>query len=494
MQAHRRQFVIGPEPVAPDETWASIAIGEGVHLSFQEALPVTQVRDREGADWSLLGIALQSDPNRPSPPDEIASVRSHEVDALTATWSGRWGLIGRGVLRPDACLFGCYYGRDPEGRLLASSSPALLRALLPGGDESPVLDAHIGMDWYPPPASRFSNIKRLLPSQVLAYTDAADPVAHRPLLSRPFEADYEDTLSFVETAFRTILRNVASLGRPTRLSLTGGHDTRVLLAAATRESFELTTFTWDIPGMSRADRVLPPLLARDAGASHRFIRRRRFDEEHLRMLDEHTALHTVDLDRELVPWGQYEELPAGAVVLLGNLFAIGAAYFYARLPARPTSVAASVAEAFGFGEHHAGSRAHREGMNEWADWIGSHPEPEMDWRDRFCWEQWGTGWAGAAEQGTEVVDVDCISPMNCEAIIAAVLGLDPARRYGKRWQIDLTYRLAPSLADHPYYLGGSLRTRFGWAASGLRHHPSKLRFVSGRTRSLAARTLRRPAP
>ena len=494
MKAHRRQFVIGPAPVAPDETWASTELGEGVHLSFQEALPVMHVRDRDGTDWYLLGIALQSDPNRPSPLDEITAAGSNEVDALATTWSGRWGLIGRGVLRPDACLFGCYYGRDPEGRLLVSSSPALLRALLPGGDESPVLDAHVGMDWYPPPASRFSNVKRLLPSQVLAYTDPGDPVAHRRLLRQPFEADYEATLAFVETAIRTVLRNAASLGRPIRLSLTGGHDTRVLLAAATRERFDYTTFTWDIPGMSPADRVLPPLLARDAGVSHRFIARRRFDEGHLRMLDEHTALHTVDLDRELVPWGQYEELPADAVVLLGNLFAIGATYFYTRLPARPASVATSVAEAFGFEEHHAGSRAHREGMDEWADWIESYPEPAMDWRDRFFWEQWGTGWAGAAEQGTEVVDLDCISPMNCEAIIAAVLGLDPSRRYGKRWQVDLTYRLAPSLADHPYYLGGSLRTRFGWAASGLRHHPSKLRFLAGRTRSLVARALSRSAP
>ena len=480
--------------VAPDETWTSIAIGEGVHLSFQEALPVTHVRDRDGIDWYLLGIALQSDPDRPSPPDEIASVRSDEVDALTATWSGRWGLIGRGLLRPDACLFGCYYGLDPNGRLLASSSPALLRALLPGGDESPVLDAHIGMDWYPPPSSRFSNIKRLLPSQVLAYSNPADPVAPRRLLSRPFEGDYEDTLGFVETAFRTVLRNVASLGRPVEVSLTGGHDTRVLLAAATRESFEFTTFTWDVPGMSRADRVLPPLLARDAGVPHRFIRRRRFDEEHLLMLDEHTALHTVDLDRELVPWGQYEELPAGCVVTLGNLFAIGAMYFYTRLPARPASVTDSVAEAFDFGGQHAGSRAHREGIDEWARWMDSHWEPAIDWRDRFFWEQWGTGWAGAAEQGTEVVDLDCISPMNCEAIIAAVLGLDPSRRYGKRWQVDLTYRMAPSLADHPYYLGGSLRTRVGWAASGFRHHPSKVRFVTGRTRSLAARALSPSAP
>ena len=89
-----------------------------------------------------------------------------------------------------------------------------------------------------------------------------------------------------------------------------------------------------------------PLLARDAGVPHRIIKRRDFNEDHLRAFDQHTGLQTADLDRELIPWGQYAQLPGNAIVLLGNVFSLGALYFYTKLPAHPDSVAESVGPAY----------------------------------------------------------------------------------------------------------------------------------------------------
>ncbi len=460
-----------------------------MHLSYHRALPVAETRDRDGSVWYLLGIAVQSDPVRASPLDEIASARSHEIDELTSTWSGRWALVGGGLLRTDAALFGCYYTRNPrDGRLFVSSSAALLREHVGGGDASPPLHYQTGMEWYPPPASRFAGIHCLLPSQTLAYTDDQQPVRHRPLVRHRVEAPYDETLACLEASFRTILRNLARTGAPLWLSLTGGYDTRVLLAAMWREKLDFTTFTWDTPGMSKADRTLPPLLARDVGVPHRILKRQHFNEQRLRTFEEHTALHTADLDRELISWGQYDELPVDAIVLLGNVFSLGALYFYAKLPPHPDSVAESIVHAYGFAEHHADSPAHHHGIREWGEWIEAHPEPGMDWRDRFFWEQWKGGWCAACEQGTDLLEVELFSPANCESVMAAMLQIDPAKRYGKRWQVDLTYRMAPFLTDHPYHLGGPVVARFRWGASGWIHHPSKRRFATGRMRSLAART------
>jgi hypothetical protein len=493
IRAHRRQFLIGPAPVLVDEDWTSVAIGEGFYLSYHQALPVAVLRDREGGAWYLLGIAVQAHPARAAPSEEISAAFSAEVDALPLTWSGRWVLLGDGTLRTDSGgLYGCFYTRNPnDGRLLVSSSAALLHDQLGKGDASPPLHYQTGMEWYPPPASRFAGIRRLLPSQTLAYSDEHDPVRYRPLVAQGVETGYGETLSHIERSLRTAVRNLAAAGRPLLLGLTGGFDTRVLLAAMLRESLDFTTFTWDIPGMSRADRVLPPLLARDAGIPHRFIKRRQFNEEHLRIVDEHTALHTVDRDRELIPWGQYTAL-AGTTVIAGNLFTLGALYFHWKLPASPHSVAESIEHAYRFAEHHADSRAHRDGIREWAGWIEAHPEPTMDWRDRFFWEQWGSGWGAACEQAEDLVDFECVSPVNCESALAAILRIDRAKRHGKRWQVDLTYRMAPFLTDHPYHLGGPLVARFRSSASGWVHHPSKRRFATGRMRSLAAR-VRAPA-
>jgi hypothetical protein len=486
---HRRQFFIGPRPLAPDETWSSLRLGEGLRLSYQQALPVAEARDGEGASWYLLGIALQTDAERPDPLDEIGVTPTNRVEALTSTWSGRWALLGQGVLRTDACLFGCYYARDPEsGGLVASSSPALLEQHVGAGEASPPLAYQVGMEWYPPPASRFERIRRLLPSQILLLSGGEPTVRPRPLVRQPFVGTYDETLAFLEGSFRTALRRVAELGPQVRLSLTGGYDTRVLLAAMWREGLAFPTFTWDIDGMTEADRNLPPVLARDAGVSHRVVGRREFDEDRLRLFEEHTAFHTADLDRELVPWGQYDELTPDVTILLGNLFAVGAAYFHEKLPPRPDSVADTVERAFSFGRKHPGSPAHPNGIREWAAWIEAHPEESLDWRDRFLWEQWMAGWCAACEQGADFVDVDFISPANCESMLGAMLNIDTSKRRGKRWQVDLTYRMAPSLADHPYDLGGSLVGRARREVAALRHHPSKPRFLAGRTRSLAVRS------
>jgi hypothetical protein len=254
-----------------------------------------------------------------------------------------------------------------------------------------------------------------------------------------------------------------------------------------REGLEFTTFTFDVLGMSTADRVLPPLLASDAGVPHRLVDRQRFDEERLRTFDEHTALHTMDRDRELYAWGQWAQLPPDAIVIRANLFELGALYYHAKLPAYTDSVAESIENAFGFAQHHASSPAHWDGVRDWVEWIEAHPEPAIDWRDRFYWEQRGAGWAGALAQSLDLTQCESVNPVNCESLIASMLQIDRAKRHGKRWEVDLAYRMAPFLTDHPYALGGPLAARLRRSASAWIHHPSKRRFATGHLRSLATR-------
>ena len=336
MSVHRRQFALGSAPVAVDSSWVSVAIGDGSYLSYSRALPVAVARDRDGCVWYLLGLVVETDPTKPRPPEQIATASTGEVDTLHSTWCGRWALVGGGALRTDASgLLGCFYGRDRDGKLLVSSSAALLHAQL-GGSPSPPLRHGVGMDWYPPPASRFSGVRRLLPSQTLVLGDQDWPVRPRPLMAhRRVEQPYEETLVDLETSLRTALRNLASIGRPLWLALTGGYDSRLLLAAMLRERLDFSTFTFDNPGMSRTDRMLPRLLARDADVPHRMIKRERFDEAQLRTVNEHTALHTTDRDRELHAWDHWRQLPHDAIVIGGNLFELGALYYHAKLPANP---------------------------------------------------------------------------------------------------------------------------------------------------------------
>ena len=79
-------------------------------------------RRRVASSWH--GVAEQSRAATSGRRDRLVADerrRRTHVDLV-----GRWVLLGDGILRPDS-LFSCYYARDPgSGRLLVSSSPALL--------------------------------------------------------------------------------------------------------------------------------------------------------------------------------------------------------------------------------------------------------------------------------------------------------------------------------------------------------------------------------
>lgn len=60
------------------------------------------------------------------PLDGIAATLSDAVPDLYASWAGRWVLIGRDQVHMDAGgLLGCFYGKMPDNRIWASSSPGL---------------------------------------------------------------------------------------------------------------------------------------------------------------------------------------------------------------------------------------------------------------------------------------------------------------------------------------------------------------------------------
>ena len=76
---HRRQFVIGPEPIKYRENWKSVKLDQSCYLSHCPTLPVKTVTDVNGNPWRLIGIAVQTDPDRPDPTDEIEGTAPSEA-------------------------------------------------------------------------------------------------------------------------------------------------------------------------------------------------------------------------------------------------------------------------------------------------------------------------------------------------------------------------------------------------------------------------------
>ena len=384
------------------------------------------------------------------------------------------------------CFYRAFHGvRHAE--VWASSSAALLASAIPRAPaivRAPPIAHGRGMDWYPPPRSRVAGIHRLLVSQVLALRHDRPIVRWRPLApGLAPSTDHDRTLDALQATLVTAMRSIASRHGEVWLPLTAGFDSRLLLAALHGAGVQAQTFTQarPFPTMSRGDRTLPPRLAARVGFSHRLIEPRSRRTHPLSVFDDHTGGHSVDQDRYFYARGQWDDVPASAVVLRGGGFEIARAHFYSRFPTSETAdIAATLAHGFRFSDFHRASYVHPAGVADWLMWMHEHPEA-LDWRDRLYFEQRVAGWLSATEQALDLLEPEMLNPAICQRYLVTALGLpaDVRRRGGH--QADLIRLMAPELLDEPFNPADGPTTR------GARKVRLRSQNVRGRLTSWARR-------
>jgi len=471
MHLHRRQFVLGPEPVDAREDWRSAEIAPGLHLSHCPTLPV----ERSGTRL-LIGIAVQTEPGRPDPGDELGA---DDTDRTAASWSGRWLLVTEAGVRTDAGgTMGCFY-RTIEGRLWISSSPELLRTLPPELPKaSPPLVYQLGMDWYPSPLSGIDGMRRLLQTQRLRLTGEVEP---RPLVYSIPDRTYPEALDFLQERLLTEVENLARVHGDLWLPLSGGGDSRLLLALSQKLGIDLHTFTFVLPGMSVGDRELPPKVAAEAGYPHRFVEPEPDGEEDelLELIDTHTGHHMVDIARRSLAWRQWEKV-TGRIELGGAAVAVGK-YSYLSLPEDPPTPAATAEALLDYLPS-----VRPEGVRAWADWIHATDDPAYDWRDRFFIEQRSGAWLSCIGQALDLNTVSRVHVGNSEDYLAASYGLPDEVRHSWVHYEHLIKRLSPGLARYPINPPDSLRQRVSERVAREREllakHGSMRTYVVERTR------------
>jgi hypothetical protein len=485
---HRRQFVLGPEPLLVAAGWLSDQIGPSLYLSHDPDLPVASATDKRGVPWRLLGTAVQSDPDAPAPLQQLTNYEKGDLLDVYGSWTGRWLLLSDSELHLDACgLLGCFYRTIHGGstaELWASSSPALIAA--PPGREriergASRLHWGKGMEWYPPPKSGFTGVSRLLPTQILLLAAEAEPrVLARPPLVDVGRPTYEHALDALQRSLVTSLRRLGDGGEPMWLPLSSGLDSRLILAAAKHADLLLETFTQEYPLMSTGDRRYPPVLAHELGYSHTFIRPAGFSRRRRELFDAHCAHHCVELDRRFFAHGQWEAIPPPAQILRGAVF-----WAYTMNRKFPTPVVGDLVQAisrgFSFDEFHRDSCSHFEGIAEWVDWVARTPHEGLDWRDRLFLEQSNGGWVSSVEQALDLTAYERFYVANSHVYVSTTLTLSEETRRSKRHHVDLIQRMAPEIMQFPFNppdgstLRFSLRLKDEWHEA--RAHCRKTRYA-----------------
>ncbi len=439
LELYRGQYTIN-SPLDSPPGFATLDL-PGASIRHSPALASTRVLDADGCPWAILGSALETESGS-SPVEQVRTTHTAEVPSRYMTWGGRWVLVGNGGVHSDFCGSLAVYFDERS----VASTPALLRPGQMPGVEIAFSDR---VNWFPPPMTGFDGVHRLLPSQVLGIEGLQ--VRSRPLTREDGDLSYADIIDRLEAILLNVVRQVD--GDRLLVALTGGTDSRVVLAAAHKAGLDVVAYTQETANLSHADQTLPPLLAEACGVPHLFVprpRRLRRPQD-VALYDTQVAGHVRDADRLFFGHGQFDFLRQGDVLLRGIGFEVGRAYLFEHLPDTIDNVHDYVSWL------RSGDRRD-EGLAQWAAWIEAHPQP-MDWRDRAFRELRVAGWAGINESGLDLLPVRRLNPAIVGAYASTALQIPLELRRHAQHHVDLLERMAPRLLSWPINPAGPRWTR-----------------------------------
>jgi hypothetical protein len=466
VRIHRRQYLIGPRPLDTLPGWVNVELGGGIFLSHCPDLRVSQATDRDGNAWHLLGLAVQTVADRPDPVDAISGATPETIQEHYHSWTGRWLLIGEGKLHLDAgALLACYYGtrNGGDGReFWMSSSPAVLADVLGVNTRLRYKIRHAyGLDWYLLPGCGFKEIRHLFPTQILDISSGE--IRPRPLLpTEPIMSSYEKTLDELQESLVTAYVNVSKVAKRLWLPLTGGKDSRTILAVLKHAGLNVRTYSHHHSELTHADRTFPRKLAKAVGMTHTIFTGGEYSAELEKMYDSHTASHCPGRDRFYFARDFFRWCRKGDILLRSHGIEIGRMgrprfplEEYGILEVPDAEVILEKWKERGF--KYTGKdpteyfpEAVYETLREWVTWVRQTPAQGINWRDRFTLEEGMAGWVNSIEQSLDLIDADRFHGCNCHRYIRLVLQVPEEKRHPKPMNLyDLIQRMAPELLKWP---------------------------------------------
>jgi hypothetical protein len=432
------EWLYSSAAAAPFRAWSSRALGGGyLHVS-----PGTRVEMVN--DGFIIGESIAIAETMP-----VTTHNAHE--AARRTLAGQFNVFSSDRISSDpGCLKPVFFHGE---RRLASSSPRLL-AELTGATLSPSEVLHGSRpDWLPGPCTRASGVMRLLTSQQLSLSE------FRPApIFLVSEAASPDPAGDIAAALRSIFQGFKARGEQVWIGLTGGHDSRVLLAAAIAAGVDTVAFTF-------AGRMIPDetavtaRLAALAGAPYRVIGPAPIDRGELDYFVWQSIGQCAGLDIDICASGLWREIPPDALVIRGLGGEFGRQFYHDVLPdthwangGDRSQLYAQLARPWVRGRQPQVQRA----FEEWLGWAAATPSA-LDPRDRLYLEQRIGAWGSSNEQALAATQRRRINPMNADYIYARMNLIPDEMKRSNAWQKEIIGRLAPQLLDVPYYSEGRVR-------------------------------------
>lgn len=417
--SHKRQFLISKKKFnSPD--FLTENIERGYFLSFHKDLNVSF---SDCKSTILLGIAFKSIPGSIS--SDLNSITEKNYLTKTSNWSGRWILIiNHKVFLDPSGMLGCYYG-EYNNAMLISSSLSLINEGFVFERDNNYEDIVYGkmMNWFPPPLTVYKGVKKLLVGQKLNL--AKQTIEPIKVKGNSF-INFTDAELFSELATRLshIIKNICEQYKEnTYLPLTGGYDSRTILAAFLHNQLSFSSFIFEHEKISQSDKKTPLILSKMFDFPFFSIKR----NSHLNTekYNEYIAFSSgqaKDAGVFFYAHDQYGSLNRKAhtrkqVIVRGGVWELGRKiYTTAGIDESLTSeseILENFKECFPIIKE---SRLHEKSIILWIKHT-LETDSNLGLKDRFYLEQRVSGWLAALEQAADLTDFDRVHPANCQDII-----------------------------------------------------------------------------
>lgn len=454
MEIDRRQFIISKNAINL-KRWSNININKLV-LSYSDDLRVNEVYDKNGLKWILLGWAIQIEKNKKDPVEELKERKEEDITDIYESWTGRWILIGEDSIHLDASgSLGCFYTINSK-EIFIGSSPSLISRILKEQEleveeVTCKLERGSGMDYYPAPITRYSNIKRVFASQILIFEENRISFKARRLTCvKKYEGlSYKEQLDLLRDYFSQAVINLNKMTtKEIYVPLTAGMDSRLILSACTSNNINVKTITFEQDNMMKADKQIPKKISKQLGIEHIYVKKcyDNYNKELEEEFDLHCGKHCVDADRDLYSYGQFNIASDTIILLRGGVFETARlSYYYKKLTENQRETPEeTIITAYDL----ENSSIQKEAIKEWCKWINENPEENVDWKHRYYLEVRVGSWLSYLEYADDITNTERIHLANSFNIISLMLSMPMDIRKNGQHQLDLINIFEPDLLKY----------------------------------------------
>ena len=444
-----KQFIITNKPFEKDD-WCSLTLINGKILSYHRGLHVCHNPDCSvlllGHAWSVVS---EEELYSPYHFIESASKDISEEDIIKEEchWCGRYIVIANNRIYLDtAGVLGVFY--SPE---VISSSLHVACTYLCIPMVYPDIKLKENPDFVPGMQTTYPEIKRLLPSQVLHM----DTLTYhtRPLLPEGIIKESTDKaqIELLTKHYECSLKNMSKefYGQKIWLAITGGIDSRTVLAMLEKSGLPYQLFTLEHNHISDGDVIIPAMLAKTLKRTYRFIRRKGVrDNYRYKAYQTNCAGYAVDEDWIFHSYGQYEALLSNEkdhiVMIRSSVWGIPNEFYRRFNPDHYdiTKVFSGITKR---------PELYDNAM-KWLEYVkGDNINSGITLWNRTLWELRSGCWLSSIEQSLDIIDnITSVQSCNCRLFLSILFGFDLQDRFSKKHEERITAYLCPSLKGIPY--------------------------------------------